>query len=103
VGRRPHAHASKARTSCPGSSQPGRSAGLNDALDYLVLLAAEAPERYDRAARKWLARLLAESPALTLNEAMVALGCLRGLREGYEPSREVLRALVKRRHEARGQ
>ncbi len=78
--------------------------GLNDALDYLTLLAAEAPDRYDRAARKWLARLLAESPALTLGEAGMALGCLRGLVAGYEEqSREVLRALVKRRHELRGQ
>lgn len=43
--------------------------GLLDALDYLVLLAAEAPDRYDRAARRWLARLLEESPALTLAAA----------------------------------
>ena len=78
--------------------------GLSDALDYLVLLAAEAPERYDRAARKWLARLLSESPALTLDEVEVALGCVRGLAAGYpEHSREVLRALVKRRHGTRGQ
>jgi hypothetical protein len=78
--------------------------GLLDALDYLVLLAAEAPDRYERAARKWLARLLSESPAPTLNEVDVALGCLRGLAAGYEEqSREVLRALVKRRHESRGQ
>jgi hypothetical protein len=34
--------------------------GLNEAVDYLVLLAAEAPEGYDRAARKGLARLLDE-------------------------------------------
>jgi hypothetical protein len=27
---------------------------LLDALDYLTLVAAEAPDRYDRAARKWL-------------------------------------------------
>ena len=78
--------------------------GLLDALDYLVLLAAEAPERYDRAARKWLARLLSESPALTLDEVALAFGCLRGLEAGYgEQSRGVLRALVKRRHETRGQ
>jgi len=78
--------------------------GLLDALDYLVLLAAEAPERYDRAARRWLARLLEESPALTADETVLALGCLRGLQAGYgEQSREVLRALVKRRHETRGQ
>ena len=78
--------------------------GLLDALDYLTLLGVEAPDRFDRAARKWLARLLAESPALTLDEAAVALGCLRGLATGYgEQSREVLRALVKRRHGTRGQ
>src|SRR5262249_36991727 len=78
--------------------------GLLDALDYLTLLAAEAPDRYDRAARKWLARLLAESPALTLDEATAALGCLRGIEALYEEqSREVLRALVKRQHETRGQ
>jgi hypothetical protein len=78
--------------------------GLLDALDYLVLLAAEKPERFDRAARKWLTRLLSESPGLTLDEAAVALGCLRGLAAGYgDQSREVLRALVKRRHETRGQ
>ena len=78
--------------------------GLLDALDYLVLLAAEKPDRYDRAARRWLSRLLAESDALMLDEAALALGCLRGLAAGYgEQSRELLRALVKRRHETRGQ
>jgi hypothetical protein len=78
--------------------------GLNDALDYLTLLSAEAPDRFDRTARRWLSRLLEESPALTLDELVVAIGCLRGLRAGYsEPSREVLRALVKRRHGTRGQ
>jgi hypothetical protein len=77
--------------------------GLLDALDYLALLAAEAPDRYDRAARRWLARLLSES-TLTPDEVSVAFGCLRGLAAGYiEQSREVLRTLVKRRHEARGQ
>jgi hypothetical protein len=51
--------------------------GLLDALDYLVLLAAEAPERFDRAAQRWLARLLSES-ALTPDEVAVASGCVRG-------------------------
>ena len=45
----------------------------------LLLLAAEMPERFGRAARKWLARLRSESPALTLDEASVPLGCLRGV------------------------
>lgn len=77
---------------------------MNDALDYLVLVATEAPDRYDRTARRWLARLLAESPQLSLDEVEVALGCLRGIAALYEEqSREVLRALVKRRHQSRGQ
>jgi hypothetical protein len=29
--------------------------GLNDALDYLVLVAAEDPERFERATRNWFA------------------------------------------------
>jgi hypothetical protein len=78
--------------------------GLLDALDHLVLLATEEPDRYDRAARKWLARLLAESPAMTADEVAVAAGCMRGLPAGpVEQSREVLWALVKRRHQTRGQ
>jgi hypothetical protein len=78
--------------------------GLLDALDYLTLLAAEEPDRYDRAAHRWLSRLLAESDALTSDEVSVAVGCMRGLAAGYEEhSREVLRAVVKRRHETRGQ
>jgi hypothetical protein len=76
--------------------------GLLDALDYLTLLAAEAPERYDRTAKRWLARLLAESTALTLDEVTVALGCLRGLAAGYgEHSREV-GGLARPRLEANG-
>jgi hypothetical protein len=78
--------------------------GLLDALDYLTLLAAEKPDRFDRAAGRWLTRLLAESHALSPDEVAVAFGCLRGLAAGYgKQSREVLRALVKRRHETRGQ
>jgi hypothetical protein len=78
--------------------------GLLDALDYLTLLAAEKPERFDRAAGRWLSRLLSESDGLSPDEVVVALGGLRGLAAGYgEQSREVLRALVRRRHETPGQ
>jgi hypothetical protein len=77
--------------------------GLLDAFDYLTLLAAEKPDRFDRAAGKWLSRLLAESNALSPDEVAVAFGSLRGLAAGYgEQSGEVLRALVRRRHETRG-
>jgi hypothetical protein len=86
------------------TTQDDLAALCGNFYDYVTLLAAEAPDRYDRAARKWLARLLSESPALTLDEAAVALGCMRGLAAGLEEqSRDVLQALVKRRHETRGQ
>jgi uncharacterized protein YdeI (YjbR/CyaY-like superfamily) len=61
--------ASAARSRCGASWRrrwpPASSAGSDssDALDYLSLLATEAPDRYDRAARRWLARLLADAAA----------------------------------------
>ena len=78
--------------------------GLLDALDYCVLLAAEAPDRYDPAARRWLGLLLAECGSLTLDDVQLALACLRSLPAGdVDPIRETLRGLVKRRHRLRGQ
>src|SRR5437764_55140 len=80
-----------------------RRVGLLDALDYCALLAVEAPARYERAARRWLIRLLSECDAVTLEEAHLALACLRSLPGGdVEALREVLRALVKRRDRLRG-
>ena len=81
-----------------------RRVGLLDALDYCTLLAAEAPDRYDPAARRWLGLLLAECGSLTLDDVQLALACLRSLPAGdVDPVRETLRALVKRRHRLRGQ
>jgi hypothetical protein len=81
-----------------------RRVGLLDALDYCALLAAEAPDRYDPAARRWLGLLVAECGSLTLDDVQLALACLRSLPAGDdEPIRETLRALVKRRHRLRGQ
>jgi hypothetical protein len=81
-----------------------RRVGLLDALDYCTLLAAEAPDRYDSAARRWLGLLLAECASLTLDDVQLALACLRSLPAGdVDQIREVLRALVKRRHRLRGQ
>jgi hypothetical protein len=76
---------------------------LLDALDYLTLLSAEAPERFEQAARRWFVRLVAESDRLSLDDAELAIVCLRNLPIGdVEQLQETLRALVKRRHESRG-
>jgi len=50
-----------------------------DAADLCVLFAQEAPDRYERAARRPLERLVTEQAALTLDEAQLAIACLRGL------------------------
>jgi hypothetical protein len=77
--------------------------GLLDALDYLTLVATEEPARFERVARRWLTRLLDESHELSLDDAQLALACLRSLPNGdIEHLRETLRALVKRRHVSRG-
>ena len=69
-----------------------RRVGLLDALDYCTLLAAEAPDRFDPAARRWLGLLLAECGSLTLDDVQLALACLRSLPAGdVDPVRETLR------------
>jgi hypothetical protein len=55
---------------------------LLDAIDLSALMASEAPERYERAARRLLVRLLTERERLTLDDAQLAIACLRGLRLG---------------------
>jgi hypothetical protein len=53
---------------------------LADALDFCLLLAEADPERWPRAAARWLGRLIIESPAITLNEVMLASAAMQGLR-----------------------
>src|SRR3954453_7969801 len=65
---------------------------LADALD-LCLLYRSDPERYERAAARWIARLIAERPGLPLAEIELAAG---GFREAHYSERGVdaLRALL---------
>jgi hypothetical protein len=50
--------------------------GLRDALD-LVLLHRDDPERYERAAARWIARLVSERPRVRLYEVELAAGAFR--------------------------
>ncbi len=50
--------------------------GLADALE-LVLLYRDDPERYERAAARWIGRLVAERPRLRLSEVELAVGAFR--------------------------
>ena len=46
---------------------------LEDALGFLNMIAAREPERYEKAAVRWLGRLLLERPSLSLAQAQLAL------------------------------
>jgi hypothetical protein len=70
---------------------------LADALDFCLLLAEADPERWPRASARWLGRLIIESPAITLNEVMLAAAAMQGL-QGPDATlaRQTLRALAAR-------
>ena len=68
---------------------------LLDAVDLCVLMASEDVERYERAARRWFQRLVAERDDLTLEQAQLAIACLRELRHGdTDRLADVLRVLA---------
>jgi hypothetical protein len=66
--------------------------GLRDALE-LCLLYRDDPQRYERAAARWVSRLIAERPAIHLAEIELAAA---GFREAMHTQRGVdaLRGLL---------
>lgn len=66
--------------------------GLEDALLILSLLAERADPRFDRAAARWLGRLLLETPA-GLSDARFALALV----ERLPTCRSALHGLARRR------
>jgi hypothetical protein len=71
---------------------------LADALDYLELLAAVRPDRFDRAAVRWHGRLETEAAVLTLAESQFALAALGLLRAGDASAAELVTRLLRRAH-----
>jgi hypothetical protein len=65
---------------------------LDDALEVLILMACERDPRFDRAATRWVGRLLAERP-LSLSDARYALALVERLPQ----CRETLHRLARRR------
>ena len=75
---------------------------LVDALALLLLIRDAAPERYPRAAGRWLGRYCAETPGVDLDEAALALGALAALRaDDPRPGALALVALAGARGERR--
>jgi hypothetical protein len=52
---------------------------LGNALALLLLMAEFDPERWPRAAARWLGRFIVETSDITLNEAALAAAALQGL------------------------
>jgi hypothetical protein len=82
--------------------ESGQSAGklsLGDALALLALMAAKRDLSYEKAAPRWLARFVSEVPAVTMEEAQLALAALATL--GRLPkdgsAQEALAVLCRRR------
>jgi hypothetical protein len=67
---------------------------LDDALEILILLAAENDPRFDRAAARWVGRLLAETP-IGLADGRYAIALVERLPQ----CSETLRRLARRRQE----
>lgn len=66
---------------------------LEDALEIVVLLAREHDHRFDRAAAKWVGRLLVDHP-IGLRDARLALALVEHLPAA---GAEALRAMARRR------
>jgi hypothetical protein len=76
---------------------------LLDALDFCWLVAGEAPDRYERTARRWFQRLAAERTGLRLDQLQLAAACLCALpAEDRDRLRDVLRALAGGKQSASG-
>ena len=69
-----------------------RSIQLDDALEILILMAAENDPRVDRAAARWVGRLLAETP-IGLADGRYAIALVERLPQ----CSETLRRLARRR------
>jgi hypothetical protein len=72
------------------------SVSLDEALDYVALLAELRPAKAPRAAVRWHGRLETEAPMLTLPESALALAALIALCQGDREALGLLRRLVRR-------
>jgi hypothetical protein len=69
---------------------------LDEALDYLELLAEVKPEKLHRAAVRWHGRLETEAMTLSLAESQLALAALASLYAGERDALRILCAVPRR-------
>src|SRR4051812_34631737 len=77
----PASTASAEPPACPSIRGCARPFGLTEALQILELIADQEPERFDRAAVRWLGRLALERKGLALPELSHAIRALEELPE----------------------
>jgi hypothetical protein len=66
---------------------------LDDALEILILMAHDKDPRFDKAAARWVGRLLTDTPPMSLQDARFALTLV----EQLPACAETLRRLARRR------
>jgi hypothetical protein len=62
---------------------------LPDALAVCAVIRRRRPQDFERAALRWLARFVAERPAVTLESLGEALDAFEEMREAADPSRSL--------------
>lgn len=72
-----------------------RGLSLADALELVILIASQRPDRLERAAVRWHGRLEVELPMLTLAESRFALAALERLPADPQAA-ELLRTLLRK-------
>src|SRR2546428_3967254 len=74
----------------------GGLVSLQEALDYLDLLAEVKPEKLEQAALRWHGRLELEASVITMAESQLALAALASLCAGEREAIGLLRKLLRR-------
>jgi hypothetical protein len=74
----------------------GGLASLEDALDYLNLLAELKPEKLEQAALRWHGRLELEASIMGVAKSHLALAALASLCAGERNAIELLRQVLRR-------
>ena len=67
---------------------------LEDALELVILYASEADAKFERAACRWLGRLMLERERLTLAQAQFAAVALKALEDAPATAAATLRSVV---------
>jgi hypothetical protein len=71
-----------------------RHVTLEDALELVILYARDGDAKFERAACRWLGRLIVERESLTLQEAQVAAVALGALEKAAATAATTLRSIA---------